>query len=140
MDIERAIEHSYLAWDELARGNPDPGKAIYSHAQDVTLANPFGATVRGWDKVSEMIDYVSNRFSDGEMKNVERIALYESADLATALEIEHWRAKVGDAPEVSPFELRVSTTWRREDGTWKIVHRHADPIRTFDASGPLRKT
>jgi hypothetical protein len=25
---------------------------------------------------------------------------------------------------------RVIAEFRREDGTWKIVHRHADPITT----------
>jgi ketosteroid isomerase-like protein len=45
---------------------------------------------------------------------------------------------VGDADEVAPFELRVTTTFRLEDGEWLIVHRHADPITTPDERGPLR--
>jgi ketosteroid isomerase-like protein len=36
------------------------------------------------------------------------------------------------------LELRVTTTFRRENGEWKIVHRHADPIATADESGPPR--
>jgi len=32
----------------------------------------------------------------------------------------------------------LSTTFRCEDGDWRIVHRHADPISTEDESGPLR--
>jgi ketosteroid isomerase-like protein len=26
--------------------------------------------------------------------------------------------------------LRVTMIYRPEDGTWKVVHRHADPIST----------
>jgi hypothetical protein len=36
--------------------------------------------------------------------------------------------KVAGAEEHSPSSLRVTTIFRREDGDWKIAHRHADPI------------
>jgi hypothetical protein len=32
----------------------------------------------------------------------------------------------------------VTSTLRREDGAWKLVHRHADPITTADPKGPVR--
>ena len=42
------------------------------------------------------------------------------------------------AAGVAPFALRVTSTFRREDDAWKLVHRHADPISTPHADGPLR--
>jgi SnoaL-like protein len=54
-------------------------------------------------------------------------------------ETEHRQAKVAGRRELSDLDLRVTTTFRLEDGAWKIVHRHADPIATFDAEGPLRQ-
>ena len=33
----------------------------------MTLANPFGHAVRGWADVGATLDYVSSRFSDGEV-------------------------------------------------------------------------
>jgi ketosteroid isomerase-like protein len=53
-------------------------------------------------------------------------------------EKEQWQAKVGGAEDLSRFALRVTSTLRREDGAWKLVHRHADPITTADPKGPVR--
>jgi hypothetical protein len=43
---------------------------------------------------------------------------------------ERYRAKVGGREDLSPMALRVTSILRPEDGTWKVVHRHADPITT----------
>ncbi len=103
------------------------------------LANPFGPAVRGWNKVSEALDYASSRMQDGFVNHFETIAEYTDSDLATVVEIERWNAKVSGRSEVTTFDLRVSNTFRCEDGEWKLVMRHADPISTFDSDGPLRK-
>lgn len=68
-------------------------KALYSHREDVTLANSFGPPVRGWEGVSEALDFASGRFSDGEVTGVDTFASYVSSDLACLLEVEKWGAK-----------------------------------------------
>lgn len=138
MNFEEFYKQSKRAWDEFAKGNPEPAKVLYSHREDATLANPFGPAVRGWEQVSKTLEFASSRFREGEFIGAERIAEYVTAELVCLLDLEHWRARVGDRRGVEPFDLRVTTTLRRENDHWKIVHRHADPITTFDPSGPLR--
>jgi ketosteroid isomerase-like protein len=46
------------------------------------------------------------------------------------VEVERYQAKVGGGEELALIALRVRSIFRREDGGWKIVHRHADPITT----------
>jgi ketosteroid isomerase-like protein len=91
--------------------------------------------VCGWTEVSKVLDYAASRFQDGDMMSVERVAIYRSG--ATAALSPTSPANVRSR-RVSrdPFERRVSTTWRREDGVWRIAHRHADPTRTVD---PMRR-
>lgn len=43
-----------------------------------------------------------------------------------------WNASRGLAASGEPvfIELCVTMVYRREDGEWKVAHRHADPITT----------
>ena len=137
-ELDGVVEQYHRAADAFARGDLEPVKAVFAHRDDVTLANPFGPAVRGWRQVSAALDFASSRFRDGAVTGVGQLARYATADLASLLEIERWRARVGGREDVTPFELRVTSTFRREDGAWKLVHRHADPITTPHPDGPLR--
>jgi hypothetical protein len=44
--------------------------------------------------------------------------------------IERAKAKVAGSEEVAPMALWVTMIFRREGGTWKVVHRHADAVVT----------
>lgn len=137
--LDSVIEDFQDAAREFAKGNPEPIKALFSHGDDVTLANPFGPAVRGWKSVSEALEYAASRFRDGDVTSFERIASYVGSDVAALHEIERWQAKVGDRDDLASFDLRVSSTYRREGDTWRLVLRHADPITSFDPLGPLRR-
>ncbi len=140
MDLAEVVEQFRSAADQFAKGNPGAVKAVFSHREDVTLANPFGPAVRGWDQVSKALDYASSRFRDGAVGPYQRVAEYVTDELACIFEVERWEAKVGGRDDTAIFDLRVTSTFRREDGTWKLVHRHADPIATEHADGPLRSS
>jgi hypothetical protein len=58
----------------------------------------------------------------------ERIAEYVTPELAYIFEFERYRAKIGGADRSTPVNVRVTTILRPEDGTWRVIHRHADPI------------
>jgi ketosteroid isomerase-like protein len=65
---------------------------------------------------------------DGEMVDVENVVKYATPELAYIVRIERAKAKVGGQEAVTPISLRVTMIMHPEDGVWKIVHRHADPI------------
>jgi ketosteroid isomerase-like protein len=136
-DLEEVIDRYHAALDDFVGGRPEAVKALFSRADDVVLANPFGPAVQGWDSAEAAMDYASSRFRDGATAGFVRLATYVTADLATIYEVEQGKVSVGGGP-VTGWLLRTTTTFRREDGTWKVVHRHADPISTASSDGPLR--
>ena len=67
-------------------------------------------------------------YRDSEIVGFETVATNVTPELAYIVEVERYRAKVGGSEEVVPVALRVTSIFRPEEGTWRIVHRHADPI------------
>lgn len=140
MDTETVIEQYHASMDAFALGDPAPVKALYARSDDVLLPNPFGGFSRGWDAVSQAMDFASSNFRDGTPVQTEEVTRYTDADLVTLFEFEHWHVKVAGRTESLPFHLRVTTTFRRESDEWKVVSRHADPLTTPHPDGPLRPT
>jgi ketosteroid isomerase-like protein len=129
-DLDGVLEQFKRAGNEFVKGNPKPVQELFSHRDDVCLANPFGPPVRGWEQVAAAQERGASVFSDGEIYDFETVAKYVTDELACILWIERTNAKVGGAEDVTPCDLRVTMTLRPEHGTWKVVHRHADPITT----------
>jgi ketosteroid isomerase-like protein len=129
-DVDQLIEQFHLASDEFLKGNPEPVNKLWSRREDVSLANPFGPPVRGWDEVAKVTEHAASQVRDGELVSVEIVAKHITAELAYVVEIERPKAKIGGSEDITPFALRVTMFFRPEDGGWKIVHRHADPITT----------
>jgi ketosteroid isomerase-like protein len=133
-DVDELIEQFHLASDELLKGNPEPVQKLWSRRDDVTLANPFGPPVHGWDEVAKTGDLAASQLRDGELVSVEIVEKLVTSELAYVVEIERSKAKIGGSEDITPFALRATMIFRPEEGTWKIVHRHADPITTPQAA------
>ncbi len=128
VDFDEVVEHYHLALGEFVKGNPEPVKKMFSHQEDVTLANPLGPPVRGWEQVAAAGERAASQFRDGESVGFEILAKYVTPELAYLVEVHRGKARFGARQDIAPFALRLTTIFRPEDGTWKVVHRHADPI------------
>ncbi len=111
---------------EMLRGNPEPIKRLYSHRDDVTVLGGFGGFERGWNEVEPRLDWAASHFSGGRYRQ-EEVAAIMGVDLAMTVTIERYTVRI-DGGEETAQELRVTQVFRLEDGAWKLVHRHADPL------------
>lgn len=122
----RKLYHESVA--AFITGNSAVQKPLWSRRDDVTLANPLGPPAKGFEQMWRHAEAASALVSDGEDYSFDPISVVETADLAYEVGIERSRVRLGDAAEKVPASLRVTTIFRREDGEWKIVHRHADSV------------
>jgi ketosteroid isomerase-like protein len=130
MNLTKYLNNFHLAQGEFAKGNPEPCKRFFSHREDVTLNNPLSPPARGWEQVAETTDRAASPLRDGKFLSAEIIAKHVTPELAYVVEIERGEAKVGGREDITPWALRATMIFRPEDGEWKVVHRHADPITT----------
>src|SRR5215210_1601367 len=136
-DFDEVLEQYHLALGEFMKGNPEPAKRLFSNREDVTLANPFGPVARGWEQVAQTMTSAASHYRDGDATSFENVAKYVTPELAYVVQLERLKAKVGGSEEVTQYALRATMIFRPEDGTWKVVHRHADPITTAQPAGPV---
>ena len=129
-DVDELIERYDLALGEFVKGNPEPVKELFSHRDDVTLANPLFPVGHGWEQVSERLERAASTLRDGHITGFETVEKRVTPEFAYLVRVERQEGKVGGGEEVASFALRVTMIFRPEGATWKVVHRHADPITT----------
>ena len=106
-------------------GDPSSWIHAWSHEEPVSV---FGAGVRGrsgWDDVLRTIEWVAGRFGNCQDYEYELIAADVHGDLAYTCGFERYTAIRANGDPVTN-ELRVTQIYRRENGAWKIAHRHGD--------------
>jgi ketosteroid isomerase-like protein len=122
------VEEYHRALDAFFRGDPSLAKRLYSHREDASLANPFGPVAIGWHQIEDTIERAAANYRDGRATGFDSLVMLVTPQLAYLVEVERFAAKIGGREDVSSGALRVTSVLRPEDGTWRIVHRHADPI------------
>ena len=134
--LESTLPRLMEADTALHNGDASLRNAIWSHNEPLTL---LGAkmSASGWADIGPVFEQLAARFSNCQAADWDVLAAGASGDLAYVVCIERTTTSVGGGDPV-PYSLRATTILRREDGEWKVVHRHADP---YDASsqGPLAK-
>ena len=128
--LEAAITESHEALGKILNGDPSGYTALFADSDDITLGNPFGPFGKGRAAVVAALNNAANKYTDGSVVRVERVAVYGGGDQFVLVEIEHDQAKLGTATESSQFSARVTSVYERNGARWELVHRHADPITT----------
>jgi ketosteroid isomerase-like protein len=121
--LAELLPRQRAAEQAIHNGDVEPRLALWARGDPVTL---FGARLSGsgWAELEPLFRTVASWFSDSSEYRFEVVAAGASGDLAYTVGYEHNRVKVDGEPRT--YTLRATHVYRREEGRWRIVHRHAD--------------
>ena len=123
--LAATLPRQLKAEEALHNGDVTPRLEMWSRQEPLTV---FGALrgANGWDEVSQSFRWIASRFSNCTAFNFDLVAAGVSGDLAYTVGYERG-SRSWDGGPVESTTLRVTHVYRRENGEWKVVHRHADP-------------
>lgn len=126
-DFRTAVAEVGAAVSEFVGGRSQSYRTIWSHGEDVTIFGGWGAHERGWDEVGPRLDWAAARFAAGHTTQ-EILAMGSSGDLGYTVALERGQVQLAGQAGAGAMLLRVTHVYRRVDGKWLLVHRHADHI------------
>jgi len=108
-----------------------------SHTDDVTLFTPFGGIRRGWPAVAKQYLFALGRFVPcGASVSIEYLSVAVSGDLAYTVTLERSRYCQRGVEGQQSGLTRVTQVYRRENGSWRMLHRHMDHLQEEPATKP----
>ncbi len=130
--LESTMPRQVAAETAMHNGDVGPRLAMWSRNDAVTL---FGAwfSSSGSHDVSRTSQRVAAAMRHCESYDIELVAADAVGDLAYTVAYEHTTATVNGVR--STYTLRVTHVYRRENGEWKIVHRHGDRLPDEPSAG-----
>ena len=120
------IARSHDANAALMRGDSDRWQALSPLTDDFVLMSPFGGRPSQGQYTPEQIAKIGAFFRNGSLEQ-EVVQAWGSDDMVVLALIERARVEVGGLPS-QPWALRVTLVYRRDGDTWRLAHRHADPL------------
>ncbi len=128
--LTKALDQQAAAIASMLNGDPGPMIDSWAASDDITL---FGATLfgargpieKGYKPVTDTMRWVGSRFTGAGTVDVEHAVIASSGDLAYTVGFERSHRSVDGGPP-NDSVIRVTHIYRRIDGNWKLMHRHAD--------------
>jgi len=97
---------------------------FYADRHDVTLFGALGGCAVGQDEVGKILRRAASALSKGGDAHYEVLTMQVEGNLAYMVGIERIEPA---APGLE--NIRVTNIFRRIDGEWRLMHRHADVLK-----------
>lgn len=115
VDAERA----QFDGDDRAR------RAVWSKTEPVSVLGAWRSGI-GRSDVVGAFEVVASNFSNCTDYSLDVVSFDVIGDMAYTVGYERISATVDGKPRT--FTIRATQVYRRENGEWRVVHRHADSV------------
>jgi ketosteroid isomerase-like protein len=127
MELEAFMATGYPAWlaavNAFHQGDVEAWLAVWSRNEPVSVLGAVGADRFGRAALEDLMPAVAARFVNLDDTEVDVRVVEVSGDFAYTVGYERTKHTDGSEPTV----LRVTQIFRRDNGEWKLAHRHGDP-------------
>ncbi|MET9578559.1 nuclear transport factor 2 family protein [Streptomyces sp. DT199] len=120
--VTTALYEAELA---LHNGDAAPRRALWSRNEPVSVLGAW-RNAYGQQELDELFTTLGRSFSDCTSYVFELQAYDVAGDMAYTAGLEHTSASVDGVPRT--YTLRATQVYRREEGGWKVAHRHGDTV------------
>lgn len=135
-EFEQACDQLDVANARMLDGDWSVWQELLTARDDVTLLGAYGAYVTGRADVAARFERTAAGYAGGGGESTrENITRWVGADLACTVDLERHQTHLEGKLELVTFTYRVTHVFRREEGSWRVVLRHADPLDTFRGPG-----
>lgn len=117
-----------LAASAYVNGNSAPVGQLVTQHDPASFFGPIGGHVEGAKSVWATHEHGADQTHAGGEKKLEILRMGASDGIAYWVGLQHASVHMGKNPKPTPMSLRVTEVFRREDGEWKLIHRHADML------------
>ena len=126
--VSDAIARLHAAMAKVAVGDVSEIKALYSHTAEATSFYGWGGYEKGWDGVSARWDWAGRQFKGGSV-SYENVTTVVTKEMFFVTDIETYANQhMAGVAGVTGWSNRVTHIFRRENGEWRLLHRHGNRL------------
>jgi ketosteroid isomerase-like protein len=117
-------------------GDGGPVEELATGTAPASFFPPDGSTVTEPEAIRSAFRTGARMFAPGGESRLEVLDARASGDVAYWCGIQHATVRLASDGSTVDMSLRITEIFRREGSAWKLVHRHADPLRRAVPPGP----